>query len=76
MKKMKLDYPETAEAAILAVCYLRAWTAKQLAHAMGLKDASNLSKIINHKEKGTEKMRDRVLEHMPDRFRRAMQRGE
>jgi len=75
MKKMKLDYPKTAEDAILAVCYLRAWRVYQLAEAMGLKDASNLSRILKGKIKGTVEMRDRVLEHMPERFRRAVAGG-
>jgi len=73
MKTIKIDYPKTAADAIRSVCYLRAWTVRQLGEAMGLKDGSNLSKILNHKEPGTSGMIERILAHMPEKYRKNME---
>jgi transcriptional regulator with XRE-family HTH domain len=69
-KHMKLDYPTTAEDAIRAICYLRAWDQKELADRMGLKSSAYICKILKGQEKGTDKFRDRVLEHMPEKLKR------
>lgn len=66
MPTITIDYPTDCASAINLVCYLRAWSLRQLAAAMGLKDGTSLSKIVRHRVTGTEEMRMRVMEHMPE----------
>lgn len=66
MPTLTIEVPTDCASAIRTVCYLRAWSMRQLAEAMGLKDGTSLSKILRHRVTGTEEMRMRVMVHMPE----------
>lgn len=62
-----IDFPTDCASAIRTVMYLRGWrTYKPLADAMGLADTTMLSRLVKYKVTGTDAMRDRVLEHLPN----------
>lgn len=67
MSPIQIDFPTDCASAIRTVLYLRGWrTYKPLAEAMGLADTTMLSRLVRYKVAGTDAMRDRVLEHMPE----------
>lgn len=65
MPTITIPLPTDCASAIRCVCYVRAWSMRQLAAAMGLRDATMLSKLVRHKVNGTPEMLARILGHMP-----------
>lgn len=67
METIKIDYPTNAAAAIRLVTYLRGWSVRRLASEMTPKaNACHLSRIVNHRDAGTQEMLERVLQMMPE----------
>ena len=73
MKKITLDYPKSSADAIAAVCYLNRWSVVRLARELGLKNGSHLGQVYHHKEPGSDELTERILAHMPERFRKHME---
>ena len=73
MKYLKLDYPKNSADAIAAVCYLNRWSVVRLAREMGLVNGSYLGQVYHFKEPGSPELTERILAHMPEKFRKHME---
>jgi len=73
MRKITLDYPRNSADAIRSVCFLNGWTVRRLAEEMGLENGSHLSQILNHKAPGSDRTTERILAHMPEKYRKHME---